>query len=469
MKIGTNKALMISVSLLLTLSSCGKSKDLKTDGATSPAPTAEPATKDKTPAQTAEKTPEPPKPTVQVPSPASTGPGNVTGTPEIFREGPFSGQQTNQQPGQVGNRNNLIPTTPESSMNENEVLPPLPASPFQNQGGQTNVINPPLNVVSETEGRAYQVDFTNQIAVKTGGQSKELFYTSAGRDGLMEEFKGYNTKVAKEQQVINQNLAKAVVTAKLTRQTSNGEVAITMSFDEGGTVKIYKVKAASEGDLMRLSLNRAATTGEMEFQGGFLKCLDLDGGCENAYAKMKFSGGYTRLIFRNSLSDMHFQYQENVRGNSGFDMFMNYITNSANSVSTSQTFDSLQMSSYEVVNGRAGMGALLTTNDKEMIGLSIPLVVSSQNSEVNAPVAKLNDLALNYDLSSQASSYSQRLSKQISNVNLTFNNGLGQLKLKLTLGTAPSAASIWLVASRVQKPTMSLQDVRTFESKVKNF
>lgn len=467
MKFGTNKTLLISATLLLALSSCGKSKDLKTDGAASPAPTAEPAPTEKAPEPTPTKLPEPAKTAPPAP-PAASGPGQITGIPDSYDQGPF-GQQSLPQPGQVGNNNNLIPRSAESSMSENEILPPLPASPFQNQGGQTNVINPPLSNISETEGRAYQVDFTNQIAVKTGGQTKDLFYTSAGRDGLMEEFKAYNTKVAKEQQITNQNLAKAVVTAKLTRQTSNGDVAITMSFNEGGTIKTYKVNATPEANLMRLSLNRAGSNGEMQFQGGFLKCLDLDGGCENAYAKMKFSGGYSRVIFRNSLADMHFQYQEDIRGNSAFDRFMTYVNNSVNQISTSQAFDSMQMSSYEVVNGRAGMGALLTTRDQEMIGLSIPLVVSANNSMVDAQVSKLSDLALNYDLASQARNYSQSLSKQVSNVKLTYNNGLGQLKLKFEMGSSQAPANVWLVVSRVQKPTMSLQDIRNFESKVKNF
>ncbi|MBC7419275.1 MAG: hypothetical protein H7328_00980 [Bdellovibrio sp.] len=449
MKMYSNKTLLISVSLLLALTSCGKSKDLHTDsGAASPAPTAEPA---KTPAKTPEKTPAAPKAATPAPvTPGESTPGTLPGAAT-----PFPGQAQG-------------PFQNENSIEQNESLPPLPVSPFQNQGAQTNVLNPPLSNVKQNEGRAYQVDFTKQVAVKTGGQTKDLFYTSAGRDGLMEEFKAYALKVAKEQQTTNASLAKAVITAKLARHTSSGEVTITMNFDEGGTVKTYKLKASTAGDQMNLSVNRASTTGEMEFQGGFLKCLDADGGCENAYAKMKFSGAYTRVIFRNSLADMHFQYEENVVNNPSFNLWKSYVLNSATGAATSATFDTLQMSSYEVVNGRAGMGALLTTNDKEMIALSIPLVVSGTGSVVDSPVAKLADLTLNYDLSSQANSYSQNLSKKISAVKLTYNNGLGQLKLNISLG-APAAASIWMVASRVQKPIMSLEQIRLFESKTKSF
>lgn len=456
-----NKSLLITVGLLLALSSCGKSKDLKSSPPTNVAPTAEPvknteATPAKTPAKTPLKKPKPAKGRAQPIDPAD----------DASFDDPSSDDE-------MDGPNDLIPRRNESPINnraanenpdaEIEVLPPLP-SPHQNPGEDSSVLNPPLSPVSRAD-RAYQVNFVNSAAVKTGGKSQDLFYTGAGRDGLLSEFKSYMTKVSPEQQTMNANLAKAVVTAKLSRRTSSGVIAINMIFNEFGKTKTYRLTGSTEGNITKLNLSPSGTNGAMEFQGGFLKCLDADGGCEMAYAKMKFAKGYVRVIFRNSLADMHFQYTDENQSNPGFSLWMKYILNSSRSEQVAQTFDTMQLSSFEVVNGRAGMGALLTTHDREMLGLSIPLVVSGVNSDVDAPVAKLNDLASNYDLAPQASAYSQNLSKALGAVKLIKNNGQGEIKMTFAFGEA----TIWMVVKRVQKETLPISEIRKFEIGVKNF
>ncbi len=444
MAIRNTKISLISITVLMALSSCGKSKDLKTPEA-------------------------PAIPVVQ-----------ATPTPSTATQAP----PANSLPA----TGNLLPGDNSSGFN-NEVLPPLPVGPAMNSNDasgtngipssgsnsiseNSNVIRSPLKPAAPQIQKAAAIDFTNQEAVKTGGQTKDLFYTSAGDDGLMNEFKNYALKVSKDQQRMNANLAKGIVTAKLSRSNSSGEVRVELTIDESlngvGTVKVYRLKAVSDSAGTKLVLAEAAT-GALEFQGGFLKCIDADGGCENAYAKIKMSGAYARLIFRNSFADMHFLVQEKIVNNPGFDLFKKYISNSAEGIASSEKINSLQLSSFEIANGRAGMGALLTTTDKEMIGLSIPLVVSGTKSEVSAPVAKLSDLSKNYDLSPLANIYSQKLSQQIADVKLVNNNGLGQLKLKMTLGTAANSGSIWMVVSKVKKPEMTIEQIQAFESKVKHF
>ena len=448
MAISNTKISLISITVLMALSSCGKSKDLKTPEA-------------------------PVIPAIQAPPLPST----ATQTPP-----------TNSLPA----TGNLLPGDNSSGFG-NEVLPPLPVGPAMNSNEaatnnsssnnfpssgtnsiseNSNVIRSPLKPAAPQIQQAAQVDFTNQEAVKTGGQTKDLFYTSAGDDGLMNEFKNYVLKVSKDQQRMNANLAKAIVTAKLSRSNSSGEVRVELTIDESlngaGTVKTYRLKAVSDSSGTKLVV-ADAVTGSLEFQGGLLKCIDADGGCENAYAKIKMSGAYARLIFRNSFADMHFLVQEKIVNNPGFDLFKKYISNSVLGNSSNERINTLQLSSFEVVNGRAGMGALLTTTDKEMIGLSIPLVVSGTKSEVSAPVAKLSDLSKNYDLSPLANIYSQKLSQQIGDVKLVNNNGLGQLKLKMTIGASANAGSIWMVVSKVKKPEMTIEQIQAFESKVKHF
>lgn len=312
--------------------------------------------------------------------------------------------------------------------------------------------------------RAYQVNFDGQVAVKTGGSSGDLLFTSAGDDGLMEEFKSYNARVSVDQQMKNNSLAKAITNAKLSR--SSGEIAVSITVDEFGNLKTYRLTASSEDSKMKLSLSRNGTTGEMPFEGGFLKCLDIDGGCQTAYAKIKFAGGYARIIFRNSAADLHFLLQEKITGNSAFSALAKYILNAVNSVATSEKIEGMNVSSFEIINGRSAMGALMTTEDRQMIGLNIPMVVSSNATDVNANVTKSTDLSKSFDLDNLAGSYGTGLSQNISAVKLVKNNGRGQFKLQLQMG---NAASIWIVIARMQKETISLEEIRTFESTVRAF
>ncbi len=435
------KTSLLSLAVLLALSSCGKSKELRTQDA--------PAPEKKSSTPTAPATP---PTTIAVPTPTSPQPAAPT---------------------------NLVPPSDglqpadNSTGFDNDVLPPLPTGPAGNStADNSNVLRPPLTPAAKQTQKAYEINFSNQEAVKTGGQSKDLFYTTAGMDGLMPEFKAYSTKVSADQQKTNLNLAKAIVTAKLSRAKSSGDVTLEITVDESlnatGVVKVYRLKATNDSNMMKLAV-ASTGGGALEFQGGFLKCLDVDGGCENAYAKIKMSGAYTRIVFRNAFADMHFLVQENVSANYGFDLMNTYIANTANGAQTSERIDTLQVSSFEVLNGRAGMGALLTTKDKEIIGLSIPLVVSGTKSEVDASVAKISDLTKNYDLATSASSYSQKLAQQITDVRLVNNNGLGQLKLKLAYNKGSDSAAIWMVVAKVQKPELSIEQVREFESKVKAF
>lgn len=466
----TFKSIVLSTSLLLaltTLSSCGKEKEAKSNP-----PTAQ-----------------------SVPPETPQGGSEVTPAPD----------NSLPEAEQAQTPDNSLPQTadPSNPGQDSENLPDLPASPQtpggtlngQNQDGrngrggtgrgqdqqnlpnglgsqgdssQSGRVDRPKLVKHEPQ-RAYQVNFSNQVAVKTGGQAEDLFYTSAGEDGVMEEFKLYSGKVSAQQQMMNSNLAKAILNAKLSRATSGGQVSLTLTVDEFGTMHTYKLVAGSDGDKMNLTLSKAGTTGEMEFQGGFVKCLDKSGGCDVAYAKLKFAGGYTRVIFRNVAADMHFLVQQNVLGNSAFSTMEKYIVNTVNNAQVANKIDSLKLSSFEVVNGRAGLGAMMTTLDRQVIGLNVPMVVSSMNSDVSATVVKSADLSKNFDLVNLTKSHSVELSRSIKQVHLVNNNGRGQFKIKMTFGSEVEPASIWLVAAGMQKQLISIEEIRSFESKLKVF
>ncbi len=405
---------LLSLAVLVLLSSCGKSKELNT--------------------------PTPATPQVAAPT---------MNTPNTQQPVTASEVEVNTNP-----NNDLLP--------DDGKRPVVVPKNNETKSGET-VYEHTAN--SETKNQASQIDFLNQVALKTGGSAKELLYTGAGGGGLLEEFKSYGLKVNQQQQQKNSNLAKAISNARLTR-LSSGQMQIDLVVDETingqGGLKSYRLMATADGEGMKLNLSQSS--GDLDFEGGFLKCLDTDGGCSHSYAKIKFSEAYTRIIFRNSFSNTHYLIQKDVSNNSAFDMLKTYVKNTSNGLDTNQKLDGLELASFEVINGRSAMGAMLTTKDQQMIGLSIPLLVSSKNSEVNVAVTKSTDLSKSFSLPSGLN-YSQRLASGILEAKLINNNGLGQLKIKLNLGSG----SIWMITSPVKKDLLKLEDVRQFESKLKNF
>lgn len=412
---------LISLAVLVALSSCGKSKELNTPAAKTVAPQ-------------------------QVAAPEMN-------TPDRQQQPVTAAEvEVNTNP-----NNDLLPDDGRQPV----VVP-------KNNGSRTGETGSEQSTTTETKNQTSLIDFSNQVASKTGGlggSAKELFYTGAGSGGLLEEFKSYGLKVNQQQQQKNSNLAKAITNARLTR-LSSGQMQIDLVVDETingqGGLKSYRLMATADGEGMKLNLSQSS--GDLDFEGGFLKCLDTDGACSHSYAKIKFSEAYTRIIFRNSFANTHYLIQKDVSNNSAFDMLKTYVKNTTGGLDTNQKLDGLETASFEVINGRSAMGAMLTTKDQQMVGLSIPLLVSGRNSEVNVAVTKSTDLSKSFSLPSGLN-YSQKLASGIQEARLINNNGLGQLKIKLNLGSG----SIWMITSPVQKDLLSLEGVRQFESKVKNF
>ncbi len=443
MKTSLTKSVILSSTLLLSLtvlSSCGKSKEVKSQPPTAEITQAPPVASETLPTPDAQNDTLTPNGQTRVPPP---GRGTLglppTSTPDVL---PTPGDDFPVEP----------LTNPQAEL-------PTP--------GRGSKLPTPLEMLSSEPTRAYQVDFKGQAAVKTGGQSKGLSYTSTGDDGLMTEFKTYNSKVSAEQQKWNNNLAKGIVNAKLSR--TSDEMTVTLTIDEDGPINTYRMIAKSDGDKMKLTMAKMGVPGQLEFQGGFLKCLDADGGCDTAYAKVKFSSGYARVIFRNSNSDVHFLVQDNISNNANFTAMSRYVLNAANNLNTTEKFQAMKLSSYEVVNGSSAMGALITTEDRQMIGLEIPMLVGGVNSEVNTAATKTADLSKSFDLPRLTTSHGINLFDKINGVRLVNNNGRGQFKVQLQLGSELSPASIWFVATRFGKETITIDQIRAFESTLQAF
>lgn len=390
-----------------------------------------------------------------------------------------TGTMATQEQGEVQSADQLpenngvggLPGLPQSSdSNNGGTLNPLPNSNGSNNGGDSSDLGElPAPGKGKKSNGAVSAKFDEAEAVKTGGKLDKLNYTSSSADGLMAEFRGYNNKVNAEQKAMNLNLAKAVINAKLKRAAGSGDMLVDLTLDESveGVKKItsYRLIATQAGD--KFNLSKISSNGDLEVQGGFLKCTDADGGCDNAYIKVKMEGAYVRVIFRKSYADRFFILEEGSQGSS-FELWKSYLNNTVNFATTSQKLDYVQTSSFEVVNGRSAMGVLIATEDKEVVGLGVPLLAPDKGTVAGSNVAKVNDLSKNYDLTS-ASNASQNLAQAIKEAKLINNNGKGELRLRLDLSTGSQKAAIWLTLSNIQKASMSIAEIQGFESKISKF
>lgn len=350
---------------------------------------------------------------------------------------------------------------------EGGTLNPLPKS-GEDKG---SVDLPQSGKDTKKSNSAVSAKFDEAEAVKTGGKLEALNFTSSGNDGLMTEFRSYNNKVAAEQKTKNLNVAKAVLNAKLKRSTSAGSLLVDLTLDESmdGVKKItsYRLQGnpSQAGD--RQILKQVNSNGDLEYQGGFLKCIDADGGCENAYIKIKLSGAYVRIIFRNSFADRFFILEQGSQGSS-FELWKTYLMNTTNMSTTSQKLANIKTSAFEVVNGRAAMGVLITAEDNEMVGLSVPLLAADKGTVAGSNISKVNDISKNYDLASSANA-SQNLAQAIREAKLVNNNGKGDIRIRLDLSAGTQKGAMWLTLSSLQKATMSIAEISSFESKIPNF
>lgn len=300
--------------------------------------------------------------------------------------------------------------------------------------------------------------FDEAVAIKTGGKLAELNYTSFGDDGIMDLFRTNSTTVSKEQQTQNLTLAKAITGAKLKKIGS--DMYLDLAIDEFGILKLYKLKAIVDGNKMKLS--SISSTGDLEFQAGFVKCLDES--CDTAYAKIKMSGAYTRIIFRTAATNNHFSFQSNV-DETKYNLWKTYISNTVQGNNTSAKIVSIKTASFEVLNGKSAVGIQILTQDNESVSLSGSLLAADAGIVVNQLLSRTADLSVNYNLPSSVGKLSN-LSAAMNETRLVNNNGKGQIKLKMIFSTG----SVWLTLSPVEaKAALKAEQVKSFESTVPKF
>lgn len=96
------------------------------------------------------------------------------------------------------------------------------------------------------------------------------------------------------------------------------------------------------------------------------------------------------------------------------------------------------------------------SKDQQTVNLSIPLLVADKGAKLSVPVQKL-------------SGAQQKLSQALSDIKLVANEGLGVLRLMFTFSQNLSDSKIWLDVAPLEKSTMTVAEVHTFEAGLSKF
>ncbi|MGZ3771524.1 MAG: hypothetical protein ACXVCP_18200 [Bdellovibrio sp.] len=398
--------------------------------------------------------PVPPQPQGQ-PSPDVKG-GNLGG-----------GLQGNGNPNSNPNgQAQSSPVAPKSSepilpSNPNVIVDTKPLDP-------ENVSKPPAYDPNDPKS-VMQENLTKRL---TGAVTQDgLLFTSSSTDNLMDFLRARNEKVDANTRRTNFEVAAAVRSAVLAVDPLSGDSIVTLKIQEGRDVKVYNLGGVSSYGGAAASLhilsegNGEKSTGTRALTGT-LKCVDLDGGCETTFVRLKINGASSsaiiNLIFRNSSADLYFYLpsDQEQSSNPEFLTFQDYILNSIKQIDTKDKIKTVRMNSWEVVNGRSGINLSIKGYNDELVAFSGPLLAPEVGNAVNVVLSRVN-----YDQDSSKDMVSSKNTKlnyanSIGDARITANNGLGQVRIQLKMRKRGDYAQdvITVTFMRSIKPIVDLTD-----------
>lgn len=435
---------VLSAALLATLTSCGSGKRPKRTADKAAIPTSVPM--DAAPNN----------------GTAGTPAANANGTTQGLPQNPNNPNAIPQVGDQVtpgaaaGTTEAGAPVAATKTVNDpNEVAAPVGRSADTSVSTNSANVGTSSDVSANTAQKETVPSITESQAITTGGKNGDQVYTSAGDDGLMTYFKSISTTVSKEQQDMNQRLAQGILGAKLRKEGS--EYRLYLAVNEFDKKYFYQFRGLAKGD--KIELTNISSGGQLELQGGFVKCLDAD--CNNSYAKIKMSGAYTRIIFRTNYMNRHFLIPA-AGASTGLSLWKSYIAGSINGDNGSMKISSIQSSSYEVLNGRSAMGVQLKTADDYVVGYNFPLTAVENSVKANQAIKMEQDLSANYNFPALKPS-GKELANAVTSATLVSNNGKGELKIQMKIG----ADNLGLVLFPVKPSVMTVDQVKAFDSAIK--
>ena len=307
----------------------------------------------------------------------------------------------------------------------------------------------------------------------TGAVTADGFvYTSTSTDSLLNFLRARNERVDQNTRTANLQAAASILSAKMSVDSFSGDAVVTVKVQEYDGVKTYNVAGAMAGGLEDRSAtllksvvsgNGVLTTGYQSIEGT-LKCLDLDGGCENVFVRLRLgtpgSSAIVNIVFRNSVSDLYFSLPGQHSDNPEYLIMREYIINTVKQANIEGKIKQARMSSFEVINGRSGVALTILGYNNELLGFSGALLAPEAGSGVNLPAARLastmNDSSDLLTVNQEKLTYAN----WIGDSRIVANNGLGQVKLALKMRKRSTFAqdTFTVTFMRRIKPLVELTD-----------
>lgn len=303
----------------------------------------------------------------------------------------------------------------------------------------------------------------------TGGVTQDgLVYTSSSTDELLNFLRARNEKVDANTRRLNLAAAASVLSAKMTVDGLTNDIIVTLKVQEGRDVKVYNVAGAlGEGAASPVRSVRAGngeiSTGTRSLDGT-AKCVDLDGGCETTFVRLKIgnvdSSAILNLVFRNSAADLYFHLPGQRSDNSEYLILREFAINTIQRLNSDNKVKTVRMSSWEIVNGRSGVTLSMKGENNELLAFAGPLLAPEAGTGVNINLSRiakdhedtldlisLNNTKLNY-------------ANWIGDARLIANNGLGQVRIALKMRKRASYAQdqFAITFMRKIKPIVDLSD-----------
>lgn len=457
-----SKHKMITAALMasLSLTACGKKKDVIA------APTDADKTATSTPANKTADTngqigtplPDPEKRTqVETPVPGPI-PDAKNQQPKAQQPNPLPAPPTTQVPAKPSTpakpADPTKPTTPPSVVDTR----PAPA-PGLTQLPSDYRPNDPENVSRDSLSKRM-----------TGAVTPEgLVYTSSSTDNLLNFLRARNEKVAADVRRLNVEAASSVISAKLTVDPFSGDAIVTMKVQEGSDVKVYNLAGSSESNGVASPLrsvragNGEKSTGARAIEGT-LKCVDLDGGCDNTFVRVKIGTSPTsaivNLVFRNSTADLYVHFAAQNSSNPEFLWMKEFFVNSIQQLDVMNRIKTVRMSSWEVVNGRSGVAVSMKGVNNELLAFAGPLLAPEAGTGVNVNLSRIaKDQEDTLDLISLDNT-KLTYANSIGEARLVANNGLGQIRLLLKMRKRGAYAQDQFTVTLMRriKPLVDLTD-----------
>ncbi|WP_415064380.1 lipoprotein [Bdellovibrio sp.] len=467
-----HKHTVITAALLasLSLTACGKKKDLI---APPPESTAE---------QTAEQTTQ--KSGTQTDNTnGQIGGGlpnpNSPGTDDYQPPLPEPIPEPKKQPAPPKQSGGTKTETPkQGSQTTTPPAPPAPAKPVEPAKPSTPPVvdtrpapalgtNPlPPDYRTNDVGNSTRDNLTKRM---TGGVTSDgLVYTSSSTDELLNFLRARNEKVDAGTRRLNLEAASSVLSAKMTIDGLTNDAIVTLKVQEGRDVKVYNVAGAvGEGVASPLRSVRAGngeiTTGTRPLDGT-LKCVDLDGGCETTFVRLKIgatgSSAILNLVFRSSAADIYFHLPGQYSDNPEYLIMREFAISTIQRLNTDNKIKSVRMSSWEVVNGRSGVTLSMKGANNELLAFAGPLLAPEAGTGVNITLSRIaKDQEDTLDLISLQNT-KLNYANWIGDARMIANNGLGQVRIALKMRKRANFAQDQFAVTfmRKIKPLVDLTD-----------